>query len=149
MGFILHGLDTEAYDRNYSDRELLSRIIGYFRPHTRQMVIVAAMITLNSAAGTGGPILISRALDIMGENPASPFPVHLRLADVEEGLEKEIGGLREVRVQLYQRSSLKSGQSNSQELDVVVRAEHLLLLVMRRNAHEICNHPPGDSIQPV
>jgi ATP-binding cassette subfamily B protein len=70
MGFILDGLDTETYDREYSDRELLSRIIGYFRPHTRQMVLVAAMITLNSAAGTGSPILISRAIDTVAENPS-------------------------------------------------------------------------------
>jgi ATP-binding cassette subfamily B protein len=70
MGFILDGLDTEAYDRNYSDRELLSRIIGYFRPYARQMILVAVMITLNSAAGTGGPILISKAIDIVAENPS-------------------------------------------------------------------------------
>jgi ABC-type multidrug transport system fused ATPase/permease subunit len=70
MGFILDGLDTEAYDRNYSDRELLNRIISYFRPHARQMILVAIMITLNSAAGTGGPILISKAIDILAENPS-------------------------------------------------------------------------------
>jgi ATP-binding cassette subfamily B protein len=70
MGFILDGLDTEAYDREYSDRELLSRIIGYFRPHTRRMMLVAAMITLNSVAGTGGPILISRAIDLVAQDPA-------------------------------------------------------------------------------
>jgi ABC-type multidrug transport system fused ATPase/permease subunit len=70
MGFILDGLETEAYDRNYSDRELLSRIIGYFRPYTRQMILVAVMITLNSAAGTGGSILISKAIDIAAEKPS-------------------------------------------------------------------------------
>ena len=70
MGFVLDGLDTEAYDREYSDRELLSRIISYFRPHTRQMILVAAMITLNSVAGTGSPILISRAIDIVATNPS-------------------------------------------------------------------------------
>ena len=70
MGFILDGLDTEAYDRNYSDRELLRRIVGYFRPHSRQMILVAVMITLNSAAGTGGPILISKAIDIVADNPS-------------------------------------------------------------------------------
>ena len=59
MGFILDGLDTEAYDRYYSDRELLSRIIAYFRPYARQMGLVAVMLMLNSAAGTGGPIIIS------------------------------------------------------------------------------------------
>jgi len=71
MGFILDGLDTEAYDRNYSDRELLGRILGYFRPYTRLMLLVGAMIALNSAAGTGGPILISRALDLLAENPST------------------------------------------------------------------------------
>ena len=70
MGFILDGLDTEAYDRNYSDRELVGRLIGYFRPYTRQMILVAIMIALNSAAGTGGPILISRALDILAQDPS-------------------------------------------------------------------------------
>ena len=33
MGFILDGLETEAYDRSYRDRDLLARILGYFRPH--------------------------------------------------------------------------------------------------------------------
>jgi hypothetical protein len=34
MGYVLDGLDTEAYDRNYTDRDLVSRIVGYFRPYT-------------------------------------------------------------------------------------------------------------------
>ena len=46
MGFILDGLDTEDYDRKYSDRELLGRIVDYFRPHTKRMVLVAVMIFL-------------------------------------------------------------------------------------------------------
>jgi len=71
MGFILDGLDTEAYDRNYSDRELLSRIIAYFRPYARQMGLVAVMLMLNSAAGTGGPIIISRAIDLLAQDPST------------------------------------------------------------------------------
>jgi ABC-type multidrug transport system fused ATPase/permease subunit len=70
MGFILDGLETEAYDRSYSDRQLLSRIIGYFRPYTRPMILVAVAITLNSAAGTGGPILISKAIDLLAQDPS-------------------------------------------------------------------------------
>jgi len=70
MGFILDGLDAEAYDRNYSDRELLSRIISYFQPYTRQMILVAVMLVLNSAAGTGGSILISKAIDLVAETPS-------------------------------------------------------------------------------
>ena len=71
MGFILAGLDTEAYDRNYSDRELLIRTIGYFRPYARQMLLVAVMLTLNSTAGSGGPILIAKAIDILAQDPST------------------------------------------------------------------------------
>ncbi len=65
MGFILAGLDTESYDRNYSDRELIRRIVRYFRPYWKQMVLVALLILINSLAGTGGPILISRTIDLL------------------------------------------------------------------------------------
>jgi ATP-binding cassette subfamily B protein len=63
MGFILDGLDTESYDRNYSDRELVVRILGYFRPYAGQMALVALMLTLNSIAGSGMPILIAKTID--------------------------------------------------------------------------------------
>jgi len=65
MGFILDGLDTEDYDRQYSDRELLNRIISYFQPYKRQMILVAVMLTLNSAATIAGPILIAKAIDLL------------------------------------------------------------------------------------
>jgi len=63
MGFILDGLGTEPYDREYSDRELVRRILGYFRPYARQMALVAGMIVANSLVGTVGPVLLSRGLD--------------------------------------------------------------------------------------
>ncbi|MEN8097693.1 MAG: ABC transporter ATP-binding protein [Chloroflexota bacterium] len=69
MGFVLDGLDTESYDRQYGDRVLLSRIVNYFAPHKGTMILVAVMIALNSIAGTGGPIIISRAIDLIAENP--------------------------------------------------------------------------------
>lgn len=70
MGFVLDGLETEAYDRSYTDRELLARVVSYFKPYGHQMALVAAMIALNSAAGTGGPILISRGIDLVSQDPA-------------------------------------------------------------------------------
>ncbi|MFQ5341999.1 MAG: ABC transporter ATP-binding protein [Anaerolineae bacterium] len=70
MGFILDGLESEAYDRVYRDRELLRRIISYFRPYSRQMILVAVAISLNSAAGTGGPILVSKTIDLVAEEPS-------------------------------------------------------------------------------
>lgn len=71
MGFILNGLETETYDRTYRDSELIRRIGSYFKPHTRQMVIVATAITLGATAGTGGPILISWALDLLAQQPTT------------------------------------------------------------------------------
>jgi ABC-type multidrug transport system fused ATPase/permease subunit len=73
MGFILDGLDTEDYDRSYSDRQLVRRITSYFRPHARAMILVGVMLTLNSVAGAGGPILISRAIDLIKANPSNRF----------------------------------------------------------------------------
>jgi ABC-type multidrug transport system fused ATPase/permease subunit len=73
MGFILDGLETEAYDRTYRDRDLLVRLGNYFRPYTGRMVLIAIAIMLNSAAGTGGPILISAGIDMLRveQNPST------------------------------------------------------------------------------
>ena len=77
MGFILDGLDTESYDRSYTDRELVARILGYFRPHAGKMALVSLMLMLNSAAGSGMPILISKTIDAISMAPdltATAFP---------------------------------------------------------------------------
>ena len=71
MPFILDGLDTESYDRSYSDRVLIKRILGYFGRHRARMLLVALMLTLNSLFGTAGPILISRGIDLVRENPTT------------------------------------------------------------------------------
>ncbi|MEZ4540764.1 MAG: ABC transporter ATP-binding protein [Chloroflexota bacterium] len=71
MGFILDGLETESYDRQYSDRELLERIVGYFRPHRGRMGLIAVMITLNSVMGALGPIVIARAVGLLETNPTT------------------------------------------------------------------------------
>jgi ABC-type multidrug transport system fused ATPase/permease subunit len=63
MGFILDGLGAEAYDREYTDRQLLARILGYFRPHFRRMSFVALLLFLNSALNAALPFLIARSLD--------------------------------------------------------------------------------------
>ncbi|MBW7881512.1 MAG: ABC transporter ATP-binding protein [Caldilineaceae bacterium] len=65
MGFIMDGLDAEGYDRSYSDRDLLSRIFEYFRPHLGVMTFVALMIVLDSLMSALLPILIARGLDTL------------------------------------------------------------------------------------
>jgi ABC-type multidrug transport system fused ATPase/permease subunit len=63
MGFIMDGLDAEAYDRSYSDRELVGRILSYFRPYWTLMLFVALMVVLNSGMDALLPILIARGLN--------------------------------------------------------------------------------------
>ena len=68
MGFVMDGLDAEDYDRQYSDGELLRRILGYFRPAAGAMVLVGAMITLNSIAQMVQPVIISWGIDQIVDN---------------------------------------------------------------------------------
>jgi ATP-binding cassette, subfamily B, bacterial len=77
MGFVLDGLDAEAYDRNYSDRALVRRIAEYFRPHTRTMLIVAGMVALGSLAETIIPVVISRGIDLLGGNRTAQLALAL------------------------------------------------------------------------
>ena len=63
------GLEAEEYDRTYNDIELLKRILAYFGPHWRKVVLVAAMVSLISLAGTITPIVISWSIDLLADNP--------------------------------------------------------------------------------
>jgi ATP-binding cassette subfamily B protein len=80
MGFILGGLDTESYDRSYSDRELIRRIIRYFRPEAKRMLLVAGMIFFNSAFNTARPLLISRGIDMVAADPQTQPIILLSVA---------------------------------------------------------------------
>jgi len=70
MGFVLDGLETESYDRQYPDRVLLARILRYFRPHTLRLAVVSAALALTSLAGVVSPIVISRLIDLIIARPA-------------------------------------------------------------------------------
>lgn len=64
MGFF-EGLEAEAYDRTYRDRDLVRRMAGYFRPHLRRLAVAALATLVISAAGAATPILVSRGVDWM------------------------------------------------------------------------------------
>jgi len=63
MGFIMDGIDAEAYDRNYSDKQLLARIAGYFGPQMHRVGIISGLIVLNSVMDMVLPVLIARGVD--------------------------------------------------------------------------------------
>ena len=63
------GLNPEEYDRSYSDRQLVRRIVAYFRPHLSKVLLVAFMVSLLSITATVTPLIISRGIDSLAENP--------------------------------------------------------------------------------
>ncbi|MDA0633279.1 ABC transporter ATP-binding protein [Nonomuraea sp. MCN248] len=63
MGFLMDGLEAEDYDRTYNDRELLRRILSYFRPKFGAMLVVAAMIVLGSLGQAAVPLVVSWGVD--------------------------------------------------------------------------------------
>jgi ATP-binding cassette subfamily B protein len=66
MGFF-SGLATEAYDRQYSDRELVRRIVNYFKVHARRMGIISILLVLVAIAGVMVPVLVSNTIDTLSE----------------------------------------------------------------------------------
>lgn len=64
MGFF-SGLDTEKYDRQYSDRHLVERITQYFRDQSRRLLLIAATILITSGAGALIPVVVSRGIDLL------------------------------------------------------------------------------------
>jgi len=64
MGFF-SGLGDEEYDRRYSDRELVKRIITYIRPHQGRFFWVSLFIITMAIAGAATPVIVSRGVDIL------------------------------------------------------------------------------------
>lgn len=77
MGFVMDGLDAEAYDRSYGDGVLLRRILGYFRPRAKTMTLVAVMVVLQSMFDTATPILISRSINQLQQEAAPSVMIGL------------------------------------------------------------------------
>lgn len=65
MGFF-SGLDTEPYDRQYSDRQLVGRIATYFHPYLRRLLFIAVYLIVIALSASAVPLLVSRTVDAMG-----------------------------------------------------------------------------------
>jgi ATP-binding cassette subfamily B protein len=62
---IFANLDTEGYDRQYSDQELLRQMRAYFKPHTRRLVVIVLAIGVIAACSASFPILVSYGIDVL------------------------------------------------------------------------------------
>lgn len=62
MGFF-SSLDTERYDRQYTDRQLVRRMADYFIPYLRELVLVVVLLLIIALAGAAMPLIVSRGVD--------------------------------------------------------------------------------------
>src|SRR3972149_4547901 len=67
MGFFSN-LDTEGYDRQYSDRQLLQRMAGYFHPYSKRLLLIVILLIFISATGAILPVVVSRGVDVVTQN---------------------------------------------------------------------------------
>jgi ATP-binding cassette, subfamily B, bacterial len=65
MGFFRTGLTQEGYDREYSNRELVTRIARYFRPWLGRLLLISVMVTLMSLFGAALPIVVARGIETL------------------------------------------------------------------------------------
>lgn len=79
MAAITRGLEAEAYDRQYSDKELVKRIASYFRPHMRKLAIITVAVFLISGANAAVPIIVANGVNGIetGDNGRLPLLIGL------------------------------------------------------------------------
>ena len=71
MAAIMRGLEGEAYDRKYSDQELINRILRYFSPYKRKAIIVVICVLLMSVAAAAVPIIVSNSVGVMADGASN------------------------------------------------------------------------------
>jgi len=79
MGFFA-GLGAEAYDRSYGDRELVRRMLVYFRPYWKRMLVIGLTLLSYAFSGAAIPLLISRGIDFLTDAEGGTWTLLLTLA---------------------------------------------------------------------
>lgn len=62
---IFANLDTESYQREYTDRQLLSRMTVYFYEHLRGLVIISVLLAIIAVTAAATPLILARSVDII------------------------------------------------------------------------------------
>ena len=68
MGFY-EGLNEEQYDRQYHDRELARRIVGYFTVQHGWVAVVVILTVLMAVISAAEPVVVSKGLDALSGHP--------------------------------------------------------------------------------
>ena len=66
------GLNAEKYDRQYTDRQLVGRIIEYFKPQGRRFAWVGLLVVGIGGIAASLPVVVSRLVDML-KNETTPM----------------------------------------------------------------------------
>lgn len=70
MGFFSN-IDIEAYDRQYTDRQLIAGMWIYFRPHLRRLLLIALLLVVIASAAAALPIIVAHGVDVVQTTPTT------------------------------------------------------------------------------
>ena len=76
MGFF-GNLDSESYDRKYTDRQLIQRMINYFKNYFRRLLILSGLILFIGITGAAGPLLLGWGVDLVRNDPSTATVLRL------------------------------------------------------------------------
>ena len=69
------GLDTERYDRKYTDRELSERMATYFKPYQKKLWQVVFFLLVIAVANSATLIIVSRGIDYLNALTTSSLSI--------------------------------------------------------------------------
>ncbi len=95
------GLDTESYDRSYSDRELVRRVGVYFARDRKRLIWSVVLIVALAVVTAVQPLVVAEGVNLLGQNPAPAMLIALVAVSLAIGL--FIWGANWLRRRLLQR----------------------------------------------
>jgi ATP-binding cassette, subfamily B, bacterial len=69
MGFFA-GLNDEKYDRQYTDRVLVGRMVNYFNTQISRLLFASVIIIMLAIIGAALPVIVSRMVDLIQKQPS-------------------------------------------------------------------------------
>lgn len=79
MGFFA-GLNDEKYDRQYTDRALVKRMVEYFGSQTKRLIFASILILLLAFIGAALPLVVKEVIDLIQTQPTDESIAYVGLA---------------------------------------------------------------------
>ncbi|QRN83749.1 ABC transporter ATP-binding protein [Chloroflexota bacterium] len=86
MGFF-SGLGAEQYDRQYTDKKLLKRIVDYFKVQSQRLIVIVITIIFRASIEAATPVIVAKGLDqVTAETVSTQFILTLSCIVLALGL---------------------------------------------------------------